>query len=259
MFSGFFSHKPLLEEEASQWIFASFAWALRNFDAAVFYDETILVTPSNAHFPGRENSVQGMANLIFEQVTVYAGMQHWPFLLAAEDLCQQPGSVRPLIAGALRGSKGIAPVAGEGAQQLMIGYDPQAVGNPEAMIAGFAHSLAHHLGSMAKEPPPGGLQNWPHLTEILGVFMGFGLMFANSAFNVKARSCGSCGGSAAERYNFLSQYDITYALALFCVLKEIPNREATPHLKKSLRGFFRNSVKEIRGRTDALDRLRAIS
>ena len=143
--------------------------------------------------------------------------------------------------------------------QLAIGYDPQMVGNPEAMIAGFAHSLAHHLGSMAQEPPPGGLQNWPHLTEILGVFMGFGLMFANSAFNVKARSCGSCGGSAPDRYNFLSQYDITYALALFCVLKGIPNRDATPHLKKSLRGFFRSSVKEIRGRTAELERLRGIA
>ena len=259
MFSNFLSHEPLLEEDAVQWIFASYAWALRNFDATVFYDETILVTPSSEHFPGRESSVQGMASLIFERVRAYAGMQHWPFQLVAGDLCQQPAAAPPLIEGALRGSKGIAPVDGEAAQQLMISYDPQAVGNPEAMIAGFAHSLAHHLGSMATEPPPGGLQNWPHLTEILAVFMGFGLMFANSAFNVRTRSCGSCGGSAAERYNFLSQYDITYALALFCVLKEIPNRDATPHLKKSLRGFFRRSVKEIHGRTAELERLRGIA
>ena len=94
MFSSFFSHKPVLEEDAAQWIFASYAWALSNFDAAVFYDETILVTPSNEHFFGREDSVQGMANLIFERVKSYAGMQHWPVQLAGGEFCPQPEPAR---------------------------------------------------------------------------------------------------------------------------------------------------------------------
>jgi len=258
MFSRFFNSKPLLEEASAQWIFDSYAWALRNLDAAVFRDETILVTPSNEHFPGREQSLEGMAALIFERVRGYAGMQHWPLQLAAGEICQQPALAVAPVRGALRGSSSMPPAEGEGAAPLLIGYDPQMVANPEAIIAAFAHALAHHLGTMATEPPPGGMQNWPHVTELLGVFMGFGLMFANSAFNVKARSCGSCGGSAPDRYSFLSQYDITYALALFCVLKEIPKREVTNHLKKSLRGFFRDAVKEIGRRTQELERLRGI-
>ena len=256
MFSRIFSTKPLLDDESVRWIFATFDWALRNLDADLFYGETILVTPTNDHFPGRESSPQGMADLIFERVKAYAGMGHWPFRLADSDVCLTVEPVRPLIQGALRGPGGIAAADGN-AQPLIIRYDPQMVANPEAIIAVFAHSLAHHLGSMVEEPPPGGMQNWPHLTEILGVFMGFGLMLANSAFNVRARSCGSCGGPAPDRRNFLSQYHITYALALFCVLKEIPNREAAAHLKKSLRGYFRDAVNEIRGRGARLERLRA--
>ena len=56
----------------------------------------------------------------------------------------------------------------------------------------------------------------------------------------------------------ISQYDTTYALALFCHLKEIPPRALLPHLKKSLRGFFKRAMKDISGRGEALGQLRAI-
>ena len=68
MFSKFLKPKAVLDEETTLWLFDTFAWALRNLDARVFYEETILVTPSNQHFPGTENSAHGMANLIFSQV-----------------------------------------------------------------------------------------------------------------------------------------------------------------------------------------------
>ena len=255
MFSKLFAAKPVLDEASAQWIFDAYAWALRNFDVAVFRDETILVTPSNEHFPGRENSVHGMATLIFQQVKTYAGMQHWPLRLVTDTACALPAPHKIVIEGALRGAQGKIPANVDAAQQILVNYDPQLVGNPEAMIAGFAHTLAHHLGSVAQEPPPGGVQNWPHLTEILAVFLGFGLMFANSAFNFRPSSCGSCSGAAAQRQSFLSQYDITYALALFCVLKGIPNRDVTRNLKKSLRPYYRKAVKDICGRQQRLGEL----
>ena len=77
MFSKLLKPKALLDEETTLWLFDTFTWALRNLEARVFYDETILVTPSNQHFPGTESSVHGMANLIFSQVKEYAGLKHW--------------------------------------------------------------------------------------------------------------------------------------------------------------------------------------
>ena len=109
---------------------------------------------------------------------------------------------------------------------------------------------------MSKEPPPGGVENWPHITEVVAVFMGFGLMMANSANTVKIRYCGSCSGPAVERGNALSQYDITYALAIFCCLKEIPMREVLVNLKKSLRPFYKKAAKEVMNKTEELNRIR---
>jgi hypothetical protein len=249
LFANLFKSEPLLDEESIQWLFDAFGWALRNLDPEVFRREVQLVLPTNAFFPGRENSVHGMANLIFQQVKGYAGMGHWPLELAADTVCGlEEATPQPMLSGAPWGSGG--ETVAESAV-LPVYYDPELVGNPQGMIAGFAHTLAQHLGSVPEEEPPGGVENWPHLTEVLAVFMGFGLMFANSAYIFRG-GCGSCSSRMTNRQGYLSQYHHTYALALFSVLKRIPEKEVSRHLKKSLRGFFRQAVKDVKGRDDLL-------
>jgi hypothetical protein len=259
MVFGFFGKQDLVDEEAGRWLFDTFAWCLSNFDAEVFYRETQLVVPSNEYFPGRETSIDGMARLIFDHVTRYAGMQHWPFQLVDQAVCSiaPPAAVR--IQGALRGSKGVAQGESDEASRLAVVYDADLLGNPEALIAGYAHAMAHYLGQTARRPPPGGTAYWPQATEVLAVFMGFGLMFANSAFSVPVRSCGSCGSPPAQRRSYLTQYESTYALAIFSVLKGLANKAVLGHLKKALRPFFRQCVKEIQGKPEELERLKSLS
>jgi len=242
---GLLQKRQLLDDDSRQWLFESFAWALRNFDAEVFYNETVLVIPSNEFFPGRENSVHGMASLIFEQVKGYAGVRHWPSLLMDHNSCMiEPPRVE--IRGALRGARGVEQNSSSDANSVLVTYNPDQVLNPEALIATYAHQLAYQLAMQAEELPPGGEQNLPHVTEVLAVFMGFGLMFSNSAFTFQTGGCGSCKRPGANRSSYLSQYDTTYALAIFSALKEIPNSRVLPHLKKSLRPFYKKALKEIR-------------
>lgn len=236
--------QPLLNEAYAGWMFDVFAWALRNFDATMFHDETVLVTPSNHHFPGRANSPEEMARLIFDRVVTYAGMAHWPLKLLPPDSCVlEPTAEVRLVAGA-RGSRGLA--VDTSSASLTLSYEPDTLNNPEAMIAVFAHTLAHYLGTSANEPPPGGTENWPHVTEILAVFLGFGLMFANTALVLPRGGC--CGGPVVRRQAFVSQHDITYALAIFAALKDLPPKAVLKHLKKPLRGHFKRALREVTGR-----------
>lgn len=259
MFSRLFKPARLIDETSVQWMFDTFSWALKNFDAKVFFNESILVTPSNDHFPGRETSAEGMANLIFEKVKIYAGMQHWPCRLvdeSMEDVSTIP-QIQLRLEGAVRGMSGVIPASVDDAQKLVIVYRQEDLRDPEVLIANFAHTLAHYLGTTAGEAPPGGEENWPHVTELLAVFMGFGVMMADSANTTKIRSCSSCSGPAIERENFLSQYDITYALAIFCCLKDIPTSQVVKLLKSSLRPFYKKAVKDVMGRKSQLLLLQA--
>ena len=252
-----FARKPVLDEASVTWLFEVYGWCLDQFDAAEFSSGSSMVIPSNDYFPGRENSVQGMADLIFERVQHYAGMAHWPLQLVNQSWCPSSQPAPLEIDGSRRGEQALnTDVKFE--QPLPVGYDPAMIGNPEALISAFSHTLAQYLGATATAPPPGGLQNWQQATEVLAVFLGFGVMFANSAFNFRTNKCGSCGGAKVDRTNYLSQYDIVYALAIFCTLKHIRSSEVLPHLKKSLRGFFKKSMKDIQSRDDLLAGLRSM-
>jgi hypothetical protein len=230
------TRKPVLDETSALWMFDTFAWALRYLDADVFFHETILVTPSNEHFPGGAGNAEELASLVFKRVKDYAGLGHWPCRLINEVDFMPGEPVNIQIEGGLRGSKGIVPATTD-----------------------YAHTLAHYLGATAPEPPPGGRDNWPHVTELLAVFMGFGLMMANTAFTKKIRSCSSCSGPAVERTNYLSQYDVTYALAIFCVLKDIPAKQVLPHLKSTLRPFFKKAMKEVQGKEEEMAHLKTFN
>jgi len=250
-----FTPKPVLDEASVLWLFEVYAWCLDQFDAAEFSSVTTLVVPSNDYFPGRESSVEGMAGLIFERVQHFSGMAHWPLQLVDQSWCptDQPAPVE--MDGSKRGEHALI-IDLKHEQPLPVSYDPAMIGNPEAMIATFSHTLAQYLGAAARVPPPGGAQNWSQATEVVAVFLGFGVMLSNSAFAFRTNKCGSCGGANAPRRNYLSQYDITYALAIFCVLKQMQIREVLPYLKKSLRGFFKKSMKDVQSRGELLAGLR---
>lgn len=252
---GLFNNAPVLETRSSQWLFDTFAWALDNFDAEYFYAETELVLPNNRFFPGSVDSQETMANLIFDRVKVYAGISHWPTRLVLNSDSPSLEAPKVEIKGALRGAGGITDDSVDDEHRLPILYNPQQISNPEGMISSFAHIISHHLGQMADEPPPGGNKYWPQVTELLAIYTGFGVMFANSAFTFRG-GCGSCYNPAANRDAYLSEREATYALAIFSVLKEIPTSAVTKHLKSHLRGVFKKSVKEINARDNDLQHLR---
>lgn len=269
MLNLFNRNKILLDEDIIEWIFKCYAWTFEQFDKDVFDNETCLVIPDNKHFPGKETSAEGMANLIFKQVKSYAGMSHWPTHLFDLESTQGqvPGDQPVQISGGLRGKKALHALVEKDATQsampqssfpqndltdnkIAFTYHPQQLKSPEGVIAHFAHGLAYRLASTATTPPPGGTDYVPMATELTGIFMGFGLMFANSAVVQRGGGCGSCAAPGPVRQVFLNEEEVTYALAVFCHLKGIESNQVTRHLKKHLRGFFKSALKDCQRRID---------
>lgn len=259
MVLGLFKKQDLLDRDTIHWMFDNFAWALKHFDAEIFFRDTLLVTPSNELFPGRADSPHDMANLIFLKVKEYAGLTHWPCHLLNEAEVDKINAPKLMLDGPLRSSTGAVPAEVDDAHKLVVTYNPFALNDPEVMIANYAHVLSHYLASLSTEIPPGGKENWPHVTELLAVFLGFGLIMANTAFTTKIRSCGSCSGPAVERTNFLSQEEMTYALAIFGVVKDIPSKQVLRHLKKSLHPFYKRAIKDIKAYDGEVQRLKSFN
>ena len=240
---GLFSTKPLLDEGSTLWIFEAYAWAFRNFGSDILHHDTILVTPSNRHFPEQARSAEEIVSTSFQRVIAYAGMQNWPCQPVPVTACSEQPVTAIQISHAPRGPAAAISVSGA-STNIPVAFDAHQVRKPHVLIAIFAQELAKHLGATAQEIPPGGEQLRPVAYDLLAVFMGFGLFLANSALEVGKGGCSGCGVSV-QRLGNLTEEEATYALAVFCALKDIQADEVEPHLKKTLRAFFRKAVKEI--------------
>jgi hypothetical protein len=252
MLNKLFKPQPPLPEEAIEWLFNGFAWALQNFGSDVFFQQTILVEPSNKCFPGKGDSIEEMAGLILTHVKNYAGLAYLPVRIVNHHEFEQApealADMRQVMEGLEQG----------GGTALTLLYEPRQVGNPNAMVANYAHALAYHLGSLAQTPAPCDEGQWPHMTELLAVYMGFGIMFVNTARPRVNTGCGSCSDPSMERKGAMDEMEVLYALAIFCVLKEIPARDVLPHIKGYLKPLFKKALKDVAQRDEALARLTAI-
>jgi len=253
----FFKSKSVLDEDSIIWLFDTFLWAENFLDADIFYKQTLLVLPSNAFFPAKSNDLEEMSTLIFANVKQYAHLQHWPFQLVNQNNEVVEQVQLPYIEGAIRGTK-VIDQSSKAENSLLIPFNPIQSRNPQAIIAYFAQTLAYYALLLSPNKPENYQGNIPQLSEVIAVFMGFGVIMANSAFNYKNVTCGSCNTPSTERQSYLSQYDITYALAIFCVLKGINKKVVLASLKSSLRTFFKKAYKQVLKRAE-LERFNSVT
>ncbi len=253
MFSALFGRRPPLEENAVRWLFEAYGWAFRNLSGGIFHLQTCLVLADGDHFPEPVASVQGTAELLFDRTAEYAGMAHWPWqVVEAVHLQAHEAAILPRGGGqAFHGARRL-----ELERPLPVTYEPCLVANREALVAHFSRTLAGYLARTLTELPPGGAPRWSHGIDLLTVFLGFGLVYANTLPLVLAGRSGGEGATAGRDH--LSRWDLLYALAIFCVLKGIPRKEVQPRLKRPLRGFFQRAYGDVQLRRPELGLLRRL-
>lgn len=252
MWNKLFKRDALLPEETIEWLFQGFSWALQRYGSDVFYRDAVLVEPTNHFFPGKGESIEEMATLILSHVKRHAGLDYLPCRVVNH---REFGQSPLALANMQQVIQGLQ--TGDGTALTML-YEPQQVGNPNAMVANYAHALAYHLGSMVDAPAHCDETQWPHLMELLAVYMGFGIMFVNTARPKVIAGCGSCGNPAMERKGAMDELEIVYTLAIFCVLKDIPARQASVHLKSHLKPLLKKAINDVSERKTWLTRLREI-
>jgi hypothetical protein len=225
LFSVLFNRKPPLDEMSVRWLFDTYHWAFRNFPVNIFFEQTRLVLADDGFFPAGMNSMQGKAELIFERAAQFAGLSHWPWQIVVSSHCHIGHEVvLPDEAGqAFFGARKLIVD-----RPLPVRYEARLISRREALLASFSQAMAQYLIRTARELPPGGATRWSQAVDLLAIFLGFGVVYANSL--PLFLPAGKDGNRREEDH--LSRWDAAYALAIFCVLKGIPRREVLPRLKR---------------------------
>lgn len=278
MFSTFFKTKPVIDEASKEWIFDTFAWCIEQLDGEFFKKNSELILPNNSFYPGSASSVEAMADKIFSNTLNYTGMTSWPLkLVPSDNFTQKP--MPPLsFESRLRGdnakvSISISANVGSDANSTIsykvegealvssklssvsetptidIAFHSSQLNQPQDLIAYLvqvqAGILVNQHGALSSSiSAPGGKDVLPQTIDLVACFMGFGVIFANTAYQFKG-GCGSCNNQNLNRQAALPELETVYALALFCVIKEVDIKPVKKALKSHLIKPFRQAHKEI--------------
>jgi hypothetical protein len=237
--------RPPVDDEEYDWLLACFAWLSREFGGNSGLRGAALILPSRDFFPHSKLTGHDRALELFDQVKALAGMTEWQCDLI-------PGAAsrehRVTTGHGLR-HEGKGPPLGtfEYANgRYRITYDPASLRDPATLVATFAHELSHYLIHSAETAPPGGRELEEHATDLAAVFMGFGVLMANSAKSFgQFQNFGEIGWQMQAR-GYLSENALTTGLALFVVASGGDAVDAEAALKDYLRKPFRRAVKAVR-------------
>ena len=233
-----------VDDDELEFQLATFKWIGREF--ALPPGE--LVLPTAERFPPSSNKGHARVADLFEHVKRAARMEEWPCELRA-GAGERPAHVGT---GLLLRHEGATPPCGtfqvteaDGRQSVVITYSPSLAGETTALIATFAHELAHYLMSTSKSDPPGGWELHELHTDLLAVHLGFGLFLANSARSfAQFQSAGEMGWSARTQ-GYLSEGALVTALALAERLAGRDPLAAAPYLKDYLEKDLRRAAKAL--------------
>jgi hypothetical protein len=221
-----------LDAEDEAWQVETWAWFLKEFGDLAQLRQTPLVTPTRAFFPPTEATGEARAEHIFDCVRRLSGMEHWPCRLIA-----QPARAELRVGDVTALERISHPPAGTfslDGNGAVISYEPSSVADPLKLIATFSHELAHYRLSNLRREIPGGEEVHEYATDLMSVYLGFGLFQANSAFSYSQHQDVMSQGWRYSRMGYLGERGFVFALAVFLELKGLPSDEAKPFLKKHL-------------------------
>lgn len=258
---GLFRAKPLLDDDSALWLRAAFRWARVNLQGTIDFERRELAAPSNRFFPDRIASPAELAPALFARVKRLAGLETWPCELVEQEADPDPRVARTWVIQnwpqSPAGTFSVRP--GEDAKAV-ITYNPALLRDPERLVATLAHELAHYLSLVIREPPPGGDEFREHATDLIAVYLGFGVFLLNSAFKFRQFTDTASGtqGWSVRRLGYLAPRELAYVLAIFCLLKRIPAAEVAPLLGDPQRGFFRKAMRELARQDQAIGEIAKI-
>jgi len=203
--------KTFLDASRRDWQFAAFGWLLRHCGGYPKFLETTLVLPTEEHFPDRGMKGHAAVSALFRRTRDHAGMADWPCTVEVETDTPRE-------------------VAADAAGIRVFTYRRGGL-EPVSLVAGFACDFARYLIETFDEAAPGGAAASGAASELAAVFMGFGIFMANSAVR--------------QGHHCLSEGELAHALAMFCLLRQLPPESADPHLNPHLRKYLRLATRDL--------------
>ena len=240
-----FGPKLPIDRDELDWQFATFKWLIEEFGEAE--SESPLVLPTPDFFPVSEKTGEERVKELFDQVRLHAGLDFLECDLRPGERSRptQAGNAHLLRHEGPGPPAGTFQVTGGEESRVVITYNPDLEQNLPALVATFAHELAHYLMFTAGTAPPGGWELHELHTDLCAVYLGFGIFLANSARSFSQfQSAGEMGWSSSAQ-GYLSEGSLVTGTAIAERIAGRDPLQAAPFLKDYLQKDLKNATRAL--------------
>jgi hypothetical protein len=193
--------------KAKEWVEERLEWIRSEFKSTVF-DGKPLVHPTDDFFPEAYDHSQDAARVLLRRVCAHMGVPYESTILRFKHdpnklwLVNHAGQYVPHAAGTFSGGYG---------RKYVITVDTDELASPAALIATFAHELAHARLLGEGRIGPRTFDN-EMLTDLTSLALGFGLFAANSPRNWDSQNS-RWPGTSLPKPEYMTPPMFGYALA----------------------------------------------
>jgi hypothetical protein len=237
------SPKLPISEEERVWTDQGFARLEKMLGRSRLLEAKVIL-PDNTHFPDRYDRTSATVESLFRRICDYMEVDHNRIELEIfPDEEEELREILPYWRGNSGGCAGLysrEADASEGHERLLIALKASLAKDAFPLIATIAHELGHVilLGDGLIDPAT---PDHEPMTDLLTVFLGFGIFSANSAALFRQYQDERRHGWSMQRLGYLSQEIYGYALARFAAERGETKPLWAGHLSTNVRAYFRRS------------------
>ena len=242
-----FSPKLPVTDEERQWVDEG----LRRLEKLLGRRRMIeaqVILPTPEYFPDPYNGTPACAELLFQRVCQYMRVdRHRIELHIFPDETDELRSILPYWQGNSGGCAGFYShdpsdnhADSEGEARMLVALRSTQLKDPLSLVATMAHELGHVILLGGELISPKAPDHEP-LTDLLTVFLGFGIFNANSAGRFKQYQDDRRYGWSMQRLGYLAEEVYGYALAKFATERGAEKTEWEKHLSTNVRAYYKRS------------------
>jgi hypothetical protein len=201
-----------------------------------------VILPEAEHFPAPYDKSEAAAEKMFLRICDYMQVDRSriEFEIFPDEI-NALSRMLPYWKGGPGGCAGLYVHPEDESRKMVVALRYSQLDDPLALVATVAHELGHVilLGGGLMEHS---LKDMEPMTDLVTVFLGFGIFNANCSARFKQWQDNSKQGWSMERLGYLPEEIFGYALAKFAYERNERRPKWTKYLSTNLRSYFKKSA-----------------
>ncbi len=229
------------EKDRARWLLDSYVWLNKVLPKKENFSSGWIALPNNEHFPFKNTLDHAYAVAVFQRIMEFMEITDWPCELHNE-YDDEKAFMDAYSSSGILGETQTSGAAGtfrvEEDNTVIVTYSHEKLKDPVSLAATLAHELCHYLVATIKEEPPTGWDDLEYLTDLTAIKEGFGIFLSRSSFQFQQWGDALTTGWGYSRQGYLSESEISFALALYAKLNDVDEDSIASNLKANARECF---------------------